>query len=103
MAVGVLRLGHAVRQVRVSTPVGMSWTRRAACGDVEHLRAATDREQRNVARHRPPGEVDLELVAARLGVVHAGVSVLPVERRVDIAAARQQDALDFLSTCAGSR
>ena len=49
---------------------------RAAGGDVEHLRAAADREQRQVAAIAAR-EIDLELVASRLGVVDGRVASSP--------------------------
>ena len=63
---------------------------RAAGGDVQHLRAAADGEQRQVGSHRAPREIDLELVASRLGIVDGRVPLLAVEHRIDVAAAGQQ-------------
>ena len=69
---------------------------RAAGGDVQHLGAAADRQQRHVAGHRAARQIDLELVAARLRVVGQRVAILAVEDRVDVAAAGQQDPVDFV-------
>jgi hypothetical protein len=68
----------------------------AARRDVQHLRAAADRQKRQVRVEGTPREVDLELIAPRLGVVHGRVPLLSIEDGVDIASAGQQYAVDFL-------
>ncbi len=65
---GALRLDDAVRERRGDRR-GDVLHERAAGGDVEHLRAAADGEERQVGRHRAAGEIDLELVASRLGIL----------------------------------
>ena len=73
---------------------------RAAGGDVQDLRAAADREQRQVAGHRPARQIDLELVAPRLGIVDRRVAILAVEHRIDVAAAGQQQAVELVEQLA---
>ena len=68
---------------------------RAAGGDVQHLGAAADREQRQVGRHRPARQIDLELVAPRLGIFDRRVPLLAVEHGVDVAAAGQEQAVEL--------
>ena len=65
-------------------------------GDIEHLRAAANREQRKVLFHRAPGEIEFELVAPRLGVVHRFVTSLAIEHRIDVAAAGEQHTIEGL-------
>ena len=85
----------------VVTAVGMSCTSVPPRGDVEHLRAAADCEDRQILFHRAAGEIDLELVAPWLGVLHALVAVLAVENRIDVAAAGQQHSVERSRTARG--
>ena len=68
---GVLRFVDAVRQIGRHRRRDVLH-QRAAGGDVQHLRAAADREERHVRRHRAAREIDLELVAPGLGIVDLG-------------------------------
>ena len=68
---------------------------RAACGDVQDLRAAADREHRQVRFDRAARQVDLELVAAGSASSIDSVALLAVEHRIDVAAAGQQHAVDL--------
>ena len=85
----VLRDVDAVRQLRRHRRRDVLHER-AAGGDVEDLRAAADRQERQVRVHRAAREIDLELVAPGLGVVDLGMPRLAVEDRIDVAAAREQ-------------
>ena len=67
---------------------------RSAGGDVEHLCAPADGQQRQVSRHRAPGEIDLELVAPRFRVLDRRVPLLAVEHRIDVPAAGQHHAVE---------
>ena len=67
---------------------------RAAERDVEHLHAAADREQRQTASQAPAHQRDF--CASRPGSAswNAGCRVLAEERRIDVAAAGEQQAVD---------
>ena len=68
---------------------------RAAGGDVQHLRAPADGEDRQVGVHRAARHVDFELVASRLGVFDARVALLTVEHGVHVAAAGEQESVEL--------
>ena len=67
---------------------------RAAAGDVQHLHAAADGENRQIARAGGRDEGDLELVARRIDVLDPLMRRLAVSRGLDVAAAGQQQAVD---------
>src|SRR5439155_1421477 len=56
--------------------------------------AAADREERHVVRERPVNEVELEGVAGWGDVVRGRVARLAEARGVDVAAAREDEALE---------
>ena len=67
----------------------------AAERDVQHLHATTDAEEGQVgARDRGPGELELEAVALERDAVVRPVRRAAVARRVDVAAAGEDEALD---------
>src|SRR5262249_36691348 len=68
----------------------------AASRDVQHLRSAAYRENGEVCLHGAARKVDLEFVAPRLRILDTRVAILAVKRRVDVAAAGQEHAVDGL-------
>ena len=64
---------------------------RTAAGDVEHLDAATDCEQRKVGVDGSPRQLELVVVAAGLDAWIRGMRGLAVDRRQDIASTGQQN------------
>ena len=91
----VLRFGEAVRKLGCHR-CGDVLNQRPARRDVQDLRAAADCEDRYIVLHGASREVELELVASRLGVFDSLVAILSVKRRINIAAASQQYAIDRL-------
>ena len=81
----------AVRAARSSTARRDVLDERAAGGDVQHLRAAADREERQVRR---PSRGARDRSRTRRGRARhrrpSGCRVLAVEHRIDVAAAGQQ-------------
>ena len=65
-------------------------------GHVEHLQTAADGEQGSARLDRPARQLDLEPVARHGDVGGGGVGRLAEPRRIDVAASRQQDALQPL-------
>ena len=101
-----------------SAPVtcdGMSCTSVPPRGDVQHLHAAADREDRQIARARRRNQADLELVARRIDVVQrlgaavrhispASTSPPPVSSRPSMPASASVDGhrrLDDADLAAG--
>ena len=78
----------------------MSCTREPPAATLRTCVAAADRQDRQVRIHRAAREVDLELVAARLGIVDVRVPRLAVEDRVDVATAREHAAPSSSATSA---
>ena len=76
-----VRLGHVLLEV-------------AAERDVDQLPAAADREQRHAASQRPAGHGQVERVLLVVHVVDlVAADLLAVQRRRDVAAAGEQDAV----------
>ncbi len=94
VAVEVLRLLDRVRQAALDRRRDVL-NQCSASRDVEHLRPAADRQQRHIVGHGAAREVDLELVAARFGIVGQRVTIFTIENRVDVAPAGQQHAVHF--------
>jgi len=95
---------HAVRRDRSRRLLAVHDRRRslhrevlqegAAAGDVQHLQAAADRQHGQVARLGRAHERDLEEVEVRFGRAERGVGGGPVDRRVQVRAARQAQAAE---------
>ena len=92
----VLGFGDAVREIGRHRG-GNVLHERPARRDVQHLRAAANREQRQILFHRAPGEIDFELVAPWFGVLDGLVAILAVKNRIDVAAAGQQHTVECLA------
>ena len=67
---------------------------RAARGDVQHLHAAADREDGQIARARRHDEGNLELVARRIDLFQLLMGRLAVSRGLDVAPTREQETSD---------
>jgi len=90
--------GHVVR--RVARPgravAGEVLGQRAAAGHGQHVQSPADREERHVAVEGGAHEGQLEPVPAVLGLVGLVLPLLVVERRVDVPAAGEDQAVDAL-------
>ena len=62
--------------------------------DVQHLKAAADREERHAAFERPVGQLDLERVTRRRDLGRRRVARLAEARGVHVTAAREEHAVD---------
>src|SRR4030095_8955516 len=82
----VLWFGESVRQLCCHRG-GDVLNQCPACGDIQDLRAAADREQWHILVDGAPGEVEFELIARGLRIVDRLVAILSVEGGIDIAAA----------------
>ena len=73
---------------------------RASGGDVQHLHAAADREDRHIARDRLTRERDLEPIP--LGVhLCCRVRRFAIQGRVDVETAAQEQAVDAVQALRG--
>ena len=75
----------------------------AAGRDVEDLRSTADRENRHVARERSLQERQLRTVALGDDVLRLGVRILPVELRIEIGAAGEDDGVERVQRLVDSR
>ena len=87
------RPGHLLVDVRAKR-LGKVLDQVAAAGDVQHLRAAADREHRHVALERRLEQRELAVVATLLRRVGCGVRLRAVRGRVDVRPAREDDPVE---------
>jgi hypothetical protein len=62
--------------------------------DIQHLVAATDRKQWLVCVYTGLHHLDLEVVIQVVDVVHGGVRLFAVARRVDVASSGDEHSVD---------
>jgi hypothetical protein len=84
-------VGLAVLHAAVQS--GQVLVQRAALGDVDHLDAAADAEDRLAGGAGGAVEGDLERVALRVDDAQVGLGRLPEARRIDVGAAREQQGV----------
>ena len=76
---------------------------RSAERDVQDLDPAAHAEDRQAAVERPLDELELEGVALRVGRREKLVRLLAVRRRLDVAAAAEEDAVAGVEHLSGGR
>jgi hypothetical protein len=74
---------------RAAGQIGQVCVQGAAQRNIEHLRAAADRQRRHLLRKRQMHQRYLGVIAYAINTIDRGVAFLTVERRVHIAASRQ--------------
>jgi len=67
---------------------------RAAMIDIEQLKAAADRQHRQIAVQRFTQQADLHAVARRIRLLRLGSALLPITLGIDIAAAGNHQAVE---------
>ena len=82
-------------------PVAEVLLERAAEGDVDHLHPTARAEHGHVPLAGEQGERDLELVADPQRRIIGGMRLAAVQRRVEVAAARQEQAVDQVEQATG--